>query len=62
MSRFGLIELHDNFDFSTPIAPKEIVMCKDCKYASDSEYTHCSYVTWYNGENDYCSRGERKGE
>ena len=39
-----------------------VVRCKECKYASDSEYTHCSYVTWYNGEDDFCSRGEREGE
>ena len=37
-----------------------IVHCKDCIYASDSEYTHCQYVTWYQTENDFCSRGERK--
>lgn len=37
-----------------------VVRCKECKYASDSEYTHCTYVTWYNGKDDFCSRGERK--
>ena len=38
----------------------DIVRCKECKYASDSEYAHCTYVTWYNGKDDFCSRGERK--
>ena len=45
-----------------PIYVADLVRCKECKYASDSEYTQCSYVTWYNGEDDFCSRGEREGE
>ena len=36
----------------------EIVRCKDCKYADETAM--CGYVTWYNKEDDFCSRGERK--
>lgn len=37
----------------------EIVRCKDCRYASES-YPQCSFATWYNSEDDYCSRGKRR--
>ena len=58
-------EYHDGFtaysQMAIDTAPSiDIVRCKECKYASDSIYTHCSYVTWYNGKDDFCSRGERK--
>ena len=35
-----------------------VVRCKDCKYAD--EYARCGLVKWYNNEDDYCSRGERR--
>lgn len=36
------------------------VYCKDCKYAD--EYYNCSYTTWYNSPDDFCSRaGKKKG-
>ena len=41
-------------------AEPEIIRCKDCKYSSNDEYCHCSKVTWWNGENDFCSRAERR--
>ena len=43
-------------------AQADIVRCKDCVYAADDDYHHCSYVTWWNGENDFCSHAERKTE
>lgn len=43
-----------------PSAEPEIIRCKDCKYSSDDEYCHCSKVTWWTGENDFCSRAERR--
>ena len=49
-----------SIDVERPADVAEVVRCKDCKYASDSDYTHCSYVTWYNGKDDFCSRGERR--
>lgn len=36
----------------------EVVHCKDCKYAD--EYCHCSYMTWWNSPNDFCSRAEKR--
>ena len=42
-----------------PVQP-ETIRCKECKYSSDDEYCHCSKVTWWNGENDFCSRAERR--
>jgi len=38
----------------------EIVRCKDCKHSQGGGYPHCNRVTWWNGENDYCSRAERR--
>ena len=34
----------------------KVVRCKDCKHSD--EYNHCSFVRFYNTENDFCSRGE----
>lgn len=36
-----------------------IIRCKDCKHYVDG-YIHCNRVTWWNGEDDFCSRAERK--
>ena len=38
----------------------EIVRGKDCKHSQGEGYPDCNRVTWWNGENDYCSRAERK--
>ena len=72
MSRYGLIELHDNYDFGTPIAPREVVMCKDCRFKTiyDDGETHYYYCAledrpnrqWSIDETDYCSWAEREGE
>ena len=35
-----------------------VTRCKDCKYAD--EYFHCSYTTWWNSPNDFCSKAERR--
>ena len=35
----------------------EVVRCKDCKHAD--KYNHCDKVSWWNNEDDFCSRGER---
>ena len=40
----------------------EIIRCKDCKYTSGDDYCHCKYVTWWNNQDDYCSRAEKRGE
>lgn len=42
-----------------PVQP-EVIQCRDCKYAD--EYCHCSYTTWWNRPNDFCSRAERREE
>lgn len=37
-----------------------VVRCKDCKYAYENAIAMCGHVTWYNKEDDFCSRGERR--
>lgn len=37
-----------------------VVRCKDCKYADG--YCHCSYTTWWNSPDDFCSRGKRRAD
>lgn len=36
----------------------EVVRCKDCKYADG--YHHCNKIEWWNNEDDFCSKGERR--
>lgn len=61
--KYGIIELHDNYDFSTPIAHKEIVMCQDCKHwvynFNGCRRNPCT-EPWY--ATDFCNYGEREGE
>ena len=54
----GWMQEHDRImvEFAQP----EIIRCKDCKYAD--EYCHCSYTTWWNSPDDFCSRAERSEE
>lgn len=42
----------------TTVEP-EIIRCKECKHYVDG-YIHCNRVTWWNGEDDFCSRAERR--
>ena len=35
-----------------------VVRCKDCKYADEAGL--CGNVVWYNTEDDFCSKGERR--
>lgn len=39
-----------------------VIRCKECKCASDDDYRHCKYVTWWNGPDDYCSRAKKRGD
>lgn len=41
------------------VAHEEIIQCKDCKHYEDG-WIHCNRVTWWNGQDDYCSRAERR--
>ena len=45
-----------------PSAQPEIVRCKECVYGSKDDYTHCPYVEWWNGKNDFCSKGKRRSD
>lgn len=45
-------------EFVDSLPTIEIVHCKDCKHAD--EYHHCDKVTWWNSEDDFCSKGERR--
>lgn len=70
MSRFvdfyligELVDSHGNVHYEDlkrlPTADVvEVVRCKDCKHAD--EYHHCDKVAWWNNEDDFCSKGERK--
>ena len=49
-------DMHGNTFAKQP----QIIYCKDCKYAD--EYCHCSYTTWWNSPNDFCSMAERQEE
>ena len=40
-------------------AKSEVTRCKDCGRYDGSP---CGLVSWYNGEDDYCSRAERRCE
>ena len=61
--KYGIIELHDNYDFSTPIAYKEIVMCQDCRSFNENDGFHwCKLWNRNVNANGYCSHGEREGE
>lgn len=42
-----------------PSVQPEIIRCKECKHYVDG-YIHCNRVTWWNGEDDFCSRAERR--
>lgn len=39
-----------------------VIRCKNCEHASDNDYCHCKYVTYWNGPDDYCSRGKKRGK
>ncbi len=43
-----------------PSAQSEIVRCKECVYAADDDYHHCTRVTWWNSDDDFCSKGKRR--
>ena len=45
-------------DNEPTVDAEPVVRCKDCKYAN--EYAMCGQVAWYNKEDDFCSRGERR--
>ena len=66
MSKFGIIELHDLYDFDAPNAYREVVMCKDCRKSHvDGKTTHYLWCTEWGRSTDtfgYCERGEREGE
>ena len=69
--KYGIIELHDLYDFNAPNAYKELVKCGDCKwwknyecqceYASTDQEGGASY-TLDRDADDFCSFGEREGE
>ena len=37
----------------------DLVRCGECKYAD--KYCHCGRVVWWTDDDDFCSKGERKG-
>lgn len=44
-----------------PNAQPEIIRCENCEHYVD-RYIHCDRVTWWNGNDDYCSKAERREE
>lgn len=72
MSKYGLIELHDLYDFNAPNAHREVVMCKECKWVWSCDIHKKYAVMWCsNGQQaeqtepmettDYCKRCNHKG-
>ena len=57
----GGIDVNYALDFTKalPSVGPEIIRCKECKHYVDG-YIHCNRVTWWNGEDDFCSRAERR--
>ena len=64
--KYGIVELHDNYDFSTPVSYKELVRCKECKWEQRCQKavqhtTHdLTSVTIGYKSVEFCSYGERK--
>ena len=59
--KYGLIELHDLYDFKAPNAHREVVLCKDCRRYGSYE---CKWTRECDAPkaDDFCSYGEREGE
>ena len=47
---------HGRYTLST----KPLIRCRDCEHSQGCGYPHCNRVTFWNGEDDYCSRAERR--
>ena len=67
--KYGIVELHDDYDFDTPISYKELVRCKECRkvredggHANCNGYLYCRKWKTLVDEDGYCSWGEREGE
>lgn len=65
LKKLGLLEVKDGY-YIRPSAEAEIVLCKDCKhhhYSSDN-IPYCDRQDYGYGwkDNDYCSRGKRRGD
>lgn len=55
------IVMQSDIDNAPTVDAVEVVRCKDCVNWSDDKSHHCPLVAWWNGANDYCSAGARKG-
>jgi hypothetical protein len=59
--KYGIIELHDLYDFNTLDAHREVVMCKECKYCVSGQCWNAVGLDKLDGnvaDDDFCSRGE----
>ena len=58
--KYGIIELHDDYDFDTPISYKELVRCKECvSYCGEGNKCLWGLLTVDMG---YCHHGYRGGD
>ena len=58
--KLGIIELHDSYDFDSPIALKQLVRCRECKYGQDDLFhMFCGYHHHKTYADDFCSYGSR---
>lgn len=72
--KYGVVELHDDYAFDTPISYKELVLCKECRHClvgvATAQYSNgkqrienlCEKHKWSVRADDFCSYGERKSE
>ena len=68
--KYGIIELHDLYDFDAPNAYEELVRCGECKFKSlydegETKYYYCALEDrpnrqWSVDDTDFCSWGERR--
>lgn len=59
--KYGIVELHDLYNFDAPCAYKELVQCRDCIYRCT---LYCVMEDKYRPKgDDFCSWGRKeKGE
>lgn len=62
--KYGIVELHDNYAFDTPISYKELVRCKECKWASpnkEGDYDCKCHIPIFRVDAEgYCYLADRK--
>lgn len=64
----GAERVRQAYDMAIEALQTEVVRCKDCKYGNrvtsldSGEDILCIFSDWEYSDNDFCNRGERKGD